>query len=67
MCLIGIKGRPPIASNFVSSVLMEPRGEHSQKPDIVRDKIVELCGDLPRLEMFARKKSLKWETWGNEV
>ena len=67
VCLIGIKGRPPIASNFVSSVLMEPRGEHSQKPDIVRDKIVELCGDLPRLEMFARKKSLKWETWGNEV
>tara|TARA_R110002020_G_scaffold6986_3_gene29492 strand:- start:927 stop:1469 length:543 start_codon:yes stop_codon:yes gene_type:complete len=67
VCLIGIKGKPPIASNYVSSVLQEPREEHSKKPNIVRDKIVELCGDLPRIELFARNQTDKWDSWGNEV
>ena len=40
---------------------------HSKKPDCVRDKIVELCGDLPRIELFARQKTPGWVTWGNEV
>jgi len=52
-----------------------PIGEHSKKPDIVRKKIVELMGDLPRIELFARKpKTLfedrsfsGWDVWGNEV
>lgn len=41
--------------------------QHSKKPDIVRHKIVELCGDLPRIELFARDKANGWSTWGNEV
>ena len=41
--------------------------KHSEKPTIVRDKIVELCGDVPRIELFARKPSQGWDVWGNEV
>ena len=41
--------------------------EHSKKPDIVRDKIVELVGDLPRIELFARETAEGWDSWGNEV
>ena len=41
--------------------------EHSRKPDIIRNKIVELCGDLPRIELFAREKTNGWDCWGNEV
>lgn len=67
VCLLGIKGKIKPVSNKVSSVIIEDREEHSKKPDIVRDKIVELCGDLPRIELFARKKSLGWDSWGNEV
>jgi N6-adenosine-specific RNA methylase IME4 len=33
----------------------------------VRDKIVELFGDLPRIELFARQKIEGWDVWGNEV
>lgn len=33
----------------------------------VRDKIVELCGDVSRVELFARKQTEGWDTWGNEV
>lgn len=28
---------------------------------------MELMGDLPRLEMFARESTLGWDVWGNEV
>jgi N6-adenosine-specific RNA methylase IME4 len=40
---------------------------HSQKPDEFRDKCVELMGDVPRLEMFARTKTKGWDVFGNEV
>lgn len=64
ICLIGTKGKPPIVSNSISSVLIAPREQHSKKPDIVRNKIVELCGDLPRIELFARQKIDGWDGWG---
>lgn len=67
VCLIGVKGKAPKESNKVSSVIMEPRGKHSKKPTIVRDKIVELCGDLSRIELFARESAEGWDVWGNEV
>ena len=41
--------------------------EHSRKPDEVRDRIVELCGELPRIELFARQHADGWDCWGNEV
>jgi N6-adenosine-specific RNA methylase IME4 len=41
--------------------------KHSRKPDCVRDRIVQLCGDLPRIELFARQRVDGWDCWGNEV
>lgn len=67
VCLLGTKGHLKPVSNKVSSVIISPRRRHSQKPDEVRDKIVELFGDLPRLEMFARTTTPGWDVWGNEV
>lgn len=67
VCLLAVKGKVEIKSNYVSSVLMEPRGEHSKKPDIARTKIVELMGDIPRIELFARQSAEGWDSWGNEV
>lgn len=40
---------------------------HSKKPVQVRDLIVDLCGDLPRLEMFARDSAPGWSVFGNEA
>lgn len=67
ICLIGVKGRPIKQSNYVSSVVISPREEHSKKPNEVREKIVELCGDIPRIELFARQYADGWDCWGNEV
>lgn len=44
-----------------------PRGEHSAKPPEVRDRIVSLLGDRPRIELFARQHVEGWDAWGNEV
>lgn len=61
VCLLGIRGRPPKVSDSVSSVIIEPKRGHSQKPIITRDKIVELVGDVKRIELFARDTSDGWD------
>ena len=67
VCLIGVKGKPPKVSNRVSSIVESVREEHSKKPDIIREKIVEFSGDIPRIELFARQCEDGWDCWGNEV
>jgi N6-adenosine-specific RNA methylase IME4 len=51
----------------VNQIIDEPIRKHSQKPDIVRDRIVELLGDIPRIELFARTRHEGWDAWGNEL
>ena len=47
--------------------MFSPLQEHSKKPDLVRNKIIELVGDMPRIELFARQPVAGWDCWGNEV
>ena len=75
ICLLATKGKPKRVSKSVHQIVYEPIDKHSKKPDVVRDKIVELCGDLPRIELFARPQNdlfsdetfKGWDIWGNEV
>lgn len=48
-------------------VVFSPLREHSRKPDEIADAIVRLCGDVPRLEMFARTRRPGWAQYGNEA
>lgn len=65
-CLIATKGKPKRVSASVGQLIFSPLREHSRKPDEARDKIIELVGDLPRIELFARESVKGWDTWGNE-
>lgn len=67
LCLIAGKGQIKRVSNKVSQVVDTHIEEHSKKHDIVRDRIVELVGDLPRIELFARQSVEGWDCWGNKV
>jgi N6-adenosine-specific RNA methylase IME4 len=69
VCLLGVKGKAHslVKSNKVSSVILHPKTTHSTKPAIVREKIVELFGDLPRIELFAREKVEGWDAIGNDI
>ena len=67
LCLLATKGHPKRISKNVKELVVSPRQEHSKKPDCVRNKIIELCGDLPRIELFARNRYKGWDSWGNEI
>ena len=68
ICLIFTKGNYPRRKcNRVSSVILSQRERHSKKPDEARDRIVQLMGDLPRIELFARQHAKGWDCWGNET
>ena len=49
------------------NVLHAPFTGHSAKPPEVRERIVQLMGDLPRIELFARDRVAGWDAWGKEV
>lgn len=66
-CLFATKGKmKPLVHNIRQIVEAEIQG-HSRKPEIVRDNIVKLMGDIPRIELFARQKTEGWDVFGNEV
>ena len=76
-CILGVKGKPQRISKNVKQLVTDIRREHSRKPDEVRTRIVELMGDIPRIELFARDNGDKnlfnenrldgWDSFGNEV
>jgi site-specific DNA-methyltransferase (adenine-specific) len=68
VCLIGIRGQVSRQDErVVSQIVYSPREQHSKKPDAVRERIVELVGDRPRIELFARDRVPGWDAWGLEA
>lgn len=70
LCLLAIKGKDAhklVKKHNVKSLIEIKRTKHSEKPTIVRDKIIELMGNLPRIELFARQRTEGWDVFGNEV
>jgi site-specific DNA-methyltransferase (adenine-specific) len=69
LLLLGMRGHIKRLSTkvVIPQVLMESRREHSRKPDVVRENIIKMFGDLERIELFARQKTEGWDVWGNEV
>lgn len=65
------RGRPfPLLTESQKQLVFAPkasRGEHSKKPTEVHRRIVELLGDRPRVELFARRPELGWDVWGNQA
>jgi len=76
ICLLATRGHPHrfVEDNSISQVVITQKLRHSQKPAIIREKIVQLLGDRPRIELFARKVTTLiedpswkgWDIWGNE-
>jgi N6-adenosine-specific RNA methylase IME4 len=67
ICILATKGSIKRMSAGVANLQVFPVEKHSKKPDKFRDLISELVGDLPRIELFARKTVDGWDAWGNEV
>ena len=76
ICILGTKGKPKRVSAGVRQlietfekpeIIQSIPERHSKKPDIVRDRIIELCGNVSRIELFAREKKDQWDSWGDEI
>ena len=69
LCLLATKGdaHKLVKKNNIRALIESPRMKHSKKPNQVRDRIVELLGDIPKIELFAREKNMGWDIWGNEL
>ncbi|MBV9264070.1 MAG: hypothetical protein JO324_07085, partial [Candidatus Eremiobacteraeota bacterium] len=58
-------GRPfPVRDLAQAQVVLAPRVGHSRKPAVFRTMIEQLCGDRPRIELFAREPAPGWLSWG---
>ena len=66
ICLLAMRGHIKSVDKTVRQIVMHPRLGHSVKPPVIRDRIVQLFGDLPRIELFARQKTQGWDCWGND-
>ena len=74
-CIIATRGKPKILNhgvravacleldNFIASASV---GKHSAKPGVFRKRCLQLMGNVPRLEMFARVNVAGWSAYGNE-
>ena len=68
MCLLAKRGKGlPRKNNRILNVQLFHRREHSRKPAEFRNLIVDLFGDVPRIELFAREQTPGWDVWGNET
>jgi len=69
LCLFAVKGR--MANKVINHAIRQPIEaeimRHSKKPEEIKKRIVDLFGDLSRIELFAREKSEGWDSIGNEI
>ena len=66
-CLIARKGKYIRESKSVQQIMTAPKSKHSEKPSEIRNRIVSLVGDIPRIELFARQQTAGWDAWGDQV
>ena len=67
MCVIATRGKISRIAADVPQLVFAPIGRHSAKPAVVRERIKQLMGDRPAIELFAREHVEGWDCWGNEV
>ena len=67
--LIGVRGdlRCPDPEDRPSSVVMAPRTEHSEKPEVFYEVIERMYPTCERVELFARHPRDGWAAWGNQA
>jgi N6-adenosine-specific RNA methylase IME4 len=49
------------------NVFLSPKTRHSEKPQCVVDLIEHCYPSCSKIELFARRRRMGWDCWGNEV
>ena len=66
LVLLATRGEPQRLVKDVRQIVIAPVGEHSVKPEEVRQRI-EWLYPAPYLELFARRPVAGWTRFGNEI
>ena len=66
LCLLATRGYPKRRFADVRKLVVEPRREHSRKPDAIYKRIERLCPG-PYLELFARVHQPGWDAVGLDL
>jgi N6-adenosine-specific RNA methylase IME4 len=65
-CLLAVKGKPIINGSAERDIIMEPRREHSRKPEVFYQMVERMCiGN--KLDFFSRQQRSNWEHYGAET
>lgn len=64
--LFCVRGKLRLAGPCAPTLFLSPRLAHSVKPEWFYS-LVEEQSPASRLEMFARKARLGWDSWGNQI
>jgi len=69
LCLVFKRGRipRPRGARNIQQLVRSPRKEHSEKPIEVIQAIEKMFPSQERIELFARKKTKGWSTWGLDI
>lgn len=65
--LLATMGKPVVVSKSVRGIVTTPVMQHSEKPPEVRDRLEQLFGNIPRIELFARERITGWDAIGNDI
>lgn len=66
VCLLATQGKPKRLNADVRQGIIEPRREHSRKPDSVRHRIERLVRG-PRADIFSRQDRNGWDCFGDQI
>ena len=66
LCLVFKRGAipQPRGARNVRQIVSAPRGPHSAKPEEVRSRIEQMFPHQRKIELFARRETAGWESWG---
>jgi N6-adenosine-specific RNA methylase IME4 len=69
LLLVGTRGLipAPAPGSQWPSIIEAPAGAHSEKPDVFHELIESYFPNLPKIELFARRRREGWNSWGLEA
>jgi len=64
--VLGRRGKPRRLCKDVHQLIIQPRREHSRKPDEFYARVERYCTG-PYVELFSRQRRPGWTAWGDEL
>jgi len=69
LCLVFRRGKipQPRGARNMRQLVQVKRTRHSEKPNVVRERIEKMFPQQRKIELFARKRYQGWDAWGLEI